>query len=986
MKLSDLKIGTQIRLGMGVVLAFVAVLGGLAWVQSNQIWQETKGLYEHPLTVRRAIGELQADILSMHRAMTYLCLETNDAERQITLQSIDTFEVNAQQQITVIYDSYLGSRNDIDDVAKLFAQWKSFRVETIQLLREGKIDQATKRVKISGEGGKLVEVLLGHVRDISDFAMQRGDKFYSDATQHKAVLTMRLGITVGIIFMLSVFVGYLLMVGIRSPLRELTVVADQYRQGKMDARSHYESANELGALSAAFNQMASAVETNMHLNKNIAKLSSVMLREEELHAFCRDVLVALLEQTGSQVGAVYLLNEQKTAFEHFESIGLGSVGQKSFSVKSREGEIGAALATRKIRRVTDIPADSRFTFAAVSGDFAPREIITIPILTNEHVAAVISLASVRNYSELTIRLLDEVWGVLTARMNGVLALRKLREFSEKMENQNRELDAQKRELQTQADELTEQNTELEMQKHELDEANRLKSVFLSNMSHELRTPLNSVIALSGVLNRRLAKTVPAEEYSYLEIIERNGKHLLALINDILDLSRIESGREELSLTSFPIRTLVDEVVTLLEPQAREKQITLLNEMDETLPSITSDFMKCRHILQNLVGNAVKFTEQGQVAITAEAATGFIHISVTDTGIGISADQLGHIFDEFRQGDESTSRKYGGTGLGLAIAKKFATLLQGTITVKSLPGRGSTFTLQIPLELHLSGAAAAPHPAPTTARIPLVLPDGCGRKILLVEDSEPAIIQIKDILIGQGYQVSVARNGREGLEQIAKAIPDAMILDLMMPEVDGFTVLNKLRGTKETAQLPVLILTAKYLSKAELSDLNANHIYQLIQKGDVSRVELLAAVTGMVTPLQKKPAPLAKKAACSPRRAGKPIILVVEDNPDNMATLQALLKETYTLLEAADGQVGIEQARRHKPDLILMDVALPVMDGIEALVVIRADAALSHIPVIAVTASAMKGNREEILAHGFNGYVSKPIDYHLLEQAIREVLV
>ena len=240
----------------------------------------------------------------------------------------------------------------------------------------------------------------------------------------------------------------------------------------------------------------------------------------------------------------------------------------------------------------------------------------------------------------------------------------MKEFSQKLEFQNRELEAQKTELASQSTELLEQNTELEMQKKQLFEASRLKTNFLSNMSHELRTPLNSVIALSGVLNRRLSKKIPDEEYSYLEVIERNGKHLLSLINDILDISRIEAGREEIEISDFSVGHLVADVVGMIEPQARQKNILLTFSEEKERVSIVSDFDKCRHILQNLVGNAVKFTERGKVEISIQKNGDKVEICIADTGIGISESHLPHIFDEFRQADGSTSRRFGGTGLGL----------------------------------------------------------------------------------------------------------------------------------------------------------------------------------------------------------------------------------------------------------------------------------------------------------------------------------
>jgi signal transduction histidine kinase/DNA-binding NarL/FixJ family response regulator/HAMP domain-containing protein len=889
MKLKDIRIGTQLRLGLGVILALVALLGALAWVQSDLLWEDTKDLYEHPLAVRRAVGELKADVLAMSRGMKELCLGENDLERQTTLQGIDTAEADAHQQFNILSERYLGPRSDVDEAYQAFVQWKAIREEVRGLLREGRTAEAASLTKSSSVGGAHVEKLLGHVEDISAFAKAKGDEFYLSATQRNENLKMQLGLVVTVILLLTLGVGYLLLKGIKDPLRALTALTGQYRQGKFDARSRYQSTNEFGALAVAFNQMARTVQTELRLNENAAKLAAVMLREEELHAFCQALLKELLKHTGSQVGAVYLLNERKTDFVLCESVGLGAGGRAAFSATGHEGEFGAALARRQIQRVTDIPADSRFTFATVSGDFRPREIITIPLLADHTVAAVISLASVRSYPEPAVRLVGEIWSLLTARMNGVLAFRQLRDLSAQLEHQNTELGAQKRELAAQTAELTEQNTELEMQKRQLDEASRLKSAFLSNMSHELRTPLNSVIALSGVLNRRLANRIPAEEYSYLEVIERNGKHLLSLINDILDLSRIEAGRADLSLTRFSVRTLIAEILDMLEPQARDKQIDLLSDVGDDLPILTSDYDKCRHILQNLVGNAVKFTETGRVAIRAEVlpATSAIRIAVTDTGIGIAAEQLVHIFEEFRQGDESTSRKYGGTGLGLAIASKYAALLQGDIRVTSTPGQGSTFTLTLPLTIALPDTSATEeHAGRAGSARPASPPPGQGRRILLVEDSEPAVIQMTDMLSQHGYRVQVARHGREALEHIEQALPDAVILDLMMPGVDGFQVLQAIRGGEKSAQLPVLILTAKAVTREELSFLEGNHIQQLIQKGDISRAELLAAVAKMVAP---------------------------------------------------------------------------------------------------ATASAMKGNREGILAQGFDGYVSKPIDAAVLRQAIREVL-
>ncbi|MCD6285132.1 MAG: response regulator [Anaerolineae bacterium] len=1008
MKLSDVKIGAQLQVGRGVILVLVVILGVTAWVQSDKLWQATKGLYDHPLRVRRAVGELKADILAIHWGTDELLELENEQERDRVIEIVVSHEADAAQQFDILYNWYLGPRKDIDDVYHTFLQCKANRDEIIRSLRAGELTDAST-IEIPEAGGLVsphTEEALSQIQNISDFATEMSDRFYEEAQAQREAFLLHLWIMVGVILVLSFIAGNLLLKGIRDPLTDLNSVVEQYLQGNLDARSRYLSANELGALAGAFNDVAGTIQTELQAKKNALQVANAVREEEELHNFCRELLTVLLHYTGSQIGAVYLLNAEETDFVHFESIGLAAGGRASFSATGREGEFGAALATHQVQHITEIPAESRFAFVTVSGEFQPRDIITIPILLGQDVVAMVSLAGVLGYPAPALRLVEDVWGVLTARFNSVLLLQEVREFAVELESR---LDAQRRELMVQTDELREQNIELEVQKTQLDEANRLKSTFLSNMSHELRTPLNSVIALAGVLGRRLRDTIPEEEYGYLDVIERNGRHLLDLINDVLDLSRIEAGREELDLSRFSVRELAGEVVAMIDPQAQEQGISLLSHVGDDLPLIHSDLSKCRHILQNIVGNAAKFTEEGSVEISATVVDDEFHIAVTDTGIGIAPEQIGYIFDEFRQADESTSRKYGGTGLGLAIARKYATLLRGGITVESTPGEGSTFTLRLPLTIDARSADGRPaewedhalstesteHPVAPTGQ---GLPVETGYTILVVEDSEPAIVQITHILTRQGYRVQVARNGGEALEQIGRSLPDAMILDLMMPEVDGFQVLRSIRGAERTAQVPVLILTAKHVTREELSFLKGNQIHQVIQKGAVNRSDLLAAISEMVSPRQGEetaPPPrsvLPAQTSVTPvpvpvrkRTSGRPIILVVEDSPDNMITARALLQETYTVIEAGDGRAAIEQARAHMPDLILMDISLPVMDGIKALSAIRKDSTLQHIPVIALTARAMKGDREEILAYGFDAYISKPIDGGLLEQTIKETL-
>jgi len=990
MKLRDITIGNRLFLGIGVILLFVVLLGGLAYQQSNRLWQNTDDMYNHPLQVSKATSDIKADIIAIQWLMKDIVLDKRLSENEIlaVTHQIDTYEKKVYKSFDVVYDRYLGDKTDIDSAYNSFRDYKLLRDILIGMRQHG----YNKELYIRFKKVNIPHLykMLEHVQIMVDFAGNKAQSFYISAEKEKNTLIIRLWVVMGTIFILSILMGYWLIVGIRRPLIALTKVAEQYREKNYKVRNNYESTNEIGTLASTLNNMAAKIERELTIKENAAWISGLILNENDLRPFSKVLLNLLLTKTGSQIAAIYFLNEEESLFEHYESIGLAKENCKSFSAYSKEGEFGAVLAEKRIVRITQISTDTVFSLPVVTGLFRPREIITIPILEGNKVIALISLASLNDFSSLSVQLINEIWLSLTARINGVLAFQNVIGISEKLDHQNKELEEKSSELVMQTNELKEYNIELELQKRQLDEANQLKSSFLSNMSHELRTPLNSVIALSGVLNRRLSGIIPEDEYKYLGIIEKNGKQLLSLINDILDLSRIESGKEEVSFAAFSVYDLVQELIDSLESISLEKKISLINHIDPNIPSIVSDSSKCHHILQNILVNAIKFTEKGSVEILANVKNDLIHISVKDTGIGISAENIPHIFDEFRQADGRASRKYGGTGLGLAIANKYSILLQGNLEVVSELGSGSTFTVTLPIippYYQINETEQNSH-SPINKTVNYTTSDSVqvkGKNILLVEDNESALIQMKEILLEEEYNICIANNGKEALEAIKTFIPDAIILDLMMPEVDGFEVLAAIRNVKETSRIPVLILSAKHVTKEELSFLRGNHIYQLIQKGDINRNELLGHIKNMVILLKNDVSKLNKLNPNLANISRKASILVIDDNPDNLETVNAILGGNHNIIGTFNGLDGLEKAKTLKPDLILLDISLPGMDGMAVLTEIKKDNNLQHIPVIAFTARAMKGDREELLAHGFDDYISKPIESTLFEITINEWL-
>ncbi|MDP3453169.1 MAG: ATP-binding protein [Bacteroidales bacterium] len=850
MKIRDFKIGTQLKIGFGLILIFITLLSYIAWKQTDRMGEQTSKLYNHSLVVRRAIGQLKYDVLIIHRGMKDLVLTDNKDDLLEILSEIEFSKSNVLSQLALIKERFQGPPEYVESAHANFIKWNTIREETINIYNSGKGPQAAGRTLRRGVGGEQVDVILADLLRIDKESYKIADENYERTLKLNKTLNLQLTVFTLFILLISLIIIYILMHNIRAPLTELLNLATLFISGDTGVRSSYSSRNEFGRLSASFNRLAESIEDELELNKRSVTIAKLMVGEDDSHRFSHILLRALADYTGAQMGALYMLSEDRSMFEHYECIGMNYEGCRPFSAKNYEGEFGKALSTGKIQYVRSIPEDCRFSFSTVTGDFKPKEIITIPVISSGECVAMISLCSLSGFDKSSLNLIFTIHNTINARMSGILAYRKIVKVSALLEQQNsrleqqkleleqqkRELESQKSELYALTDELTEHNRELDIQKEQLSEASRLKTTFLSNMSHELRTPLNSVIALSGVLGRRLNGKIPPEEHGYLDVISRNGKQLLELINDILDLAKIESGREDLIMSVFNITTLIDEAVDMISPLAVQKGLTIKRETPEHEITVKSDYGRCRHIIQNILSNAVKFTIEGEITISSYKDGENAVIKVADTGIGIDKDHIPYIFDEFRQVDSTNSKSYGGSGLGLAIAKKNALLIGGEILVESTKGIGSIFTTLIPAYF------VSPEESTTGQSKES---SGSLRRILIVEDTEALVIQLRDILEEEGYIVDSAVNGVEALKKLSVKNPDALILDLMMPEMDGFETLKKIREQKRTSMIPILILTAKYLDREELSQLKHNNVQQLIRKGDISKDQLLKAVETMI---------------------------------------------------------------------------------------------------------------------------------------------
>jgi CHASE3 domain sensor protein len=569
-----IKILHQLLFAAIISVALVGVMGVMAYLQTNRMYHETTKLYNNSLEVRRAIGELKTSILSIHRTMKDLFLFTVEEDMQRHLSEIAHHKSDIAKQLDIIEQHYLGDPKNIETIHSTFLRWNTLREETVRLRQLGVSHDAAKRTRSDGVAGSMVEELMAAITVVDQWSLTNANKLFRNTEQHNTKLNQQIVILL-VVFM--VFLGLVFTMiyrSIRHPLGKLSIAATNIRSGNYSTRCNYHSSNEFGRLSQDFNSLAETIEQTMTLNERSSGLAFKMLQNHNPDVFFNDLLQGLMTDTGSQQGVIYLLHHEQNLFKYKASIGGSQAVRQSFDPTLHEGEIGQALATKEIIYLTGLSDNSRFVFNTSEGYIIPAELISIPIVAGGDTLAMITLANVSHYTELSKQYLQKVYPVLCARVAGILAFMRMEKLTAILETKNRELELQSHELSQQSIELEQQNLELESQKVQLQEASLLKTSFLSNMSHELRTPLNSVISLSGLLHRRMEGVLSSEEHGYLGIIERNGKRLLELINDILNISKIESGKVEVNLSEFDLSELLDELIQILDPQAKSKGLNL----------------------------------------------------------------------------------------------------------------------------------------------------------------------------------------------------------------------------------------------------------------------------------------------------------------------------------------------------------------------------------------------------------------------------
>ncbi|WP_085632425.1 MULTISPECIES: response regulator [unclassified Pseudomonas] len=1033
----------------------------------------------------------------------------------------------------------------------LQAEWATYAQSMIDLQRSSGDYRAAVK---AGRGKRLTDEIRKQFEDVIDTEQQLRTARNEDVRR-----TTIWSISLYILFVAAIS-GLLAYVG----RRDLLNLSQNY-----------------GANLDAQQASAQRLERQAWLRSGQSELAEQVLGQLTLNLLGRNILQFCAQYLGVAVAALYV-REEHGGLKRVATYGFSRDQEaQEQSIYSDEGIVGQAAQQGRLIRLEPVPSDY-FKVSSGLGEGVPSSVLVVPTSDDDRVNGVVELGFLRPLNERDVELLELIAGNIGISIEAARYRQRLQEVLAETQQLNEELQVQQEELKTANEELEEQsrilkesqahletqqveleqtneqlaeqtqilaeqrdamdlkNTELnqaqaqlEERAEELQRSSKYKSEFLANMSHELRTPLNSSLILAKLLAENPQENLSAEQVKFAESIYSAGNDLLNLINDILDIAKVEAGKLEVVADSTSVERLAEGLRGVFEPLAADKRLAFDVVVQPDAPqTLFTDRQRLEQVVKNLLSNAVKFTEQGSVSLTiAGQPNDGVAFIVRDTGIGIAANQQESIFEAFHQADGTTNRKYGGTGLGLSISRDLAALLGGFISVSSAPGRGSVFTLVVPQHyrqnsetpavpvnfnpVSIEPAEAAPEPAsPPSMDLPRFNDDRDkapfdSRSILVVEDEPNFANILYDLAHELGYRCLVAHGADEGYDLAREFLPDAILLDMRLPDHSGLTVLQRLKEHPETRHIPVHVISVedrveaamhmgaigyavkpttrdelkdvfarleakltqkvKHVLLVEDDDLQRESIARLIGDDDIEitavglaqdALELLRTtvfdcmVIDLKLPdmlgndllkrmstedirsfppvivytgrnltrdeeadLRKYSRSIIIKGARSPERLldevtlflhkvesqlsherqkmlktarsrdkvfeGRKVLLVDDDVRNIFALTSALEHKGAVVVIGRNGREAIERLNEIEDiDLVLMDVMMPEMDGFEATMEIRKDPRWRKLPIIAVTAKAMKDDQERCLQAGANDYLAKPIDLDRLFSLIR----